>query len=117
MWDNCLLLDLRLVKATAPDSVGVGGWMHTSARHVRKGRLPILCVDLDKALWEIRLRGEGAPRHSSTCCSVEQNEEVPGLGPVSIWVLKKGMLNLRGMRAERENAGERNSICCSLNSG
>lgn len=91
--------------------------MHTSARLVRKCRLLILCVYLDKALWEIRFQAEGAPRRGSTCCSVEQNEEVPGLGSVSVWVLKKGMLNLRDMRAERGNAGERNSICCSLNSG
>lgn len=93
--------------------------MHKSAWLIRKCRLLILRVDLHgyKALWEIRFQAEGASRRSSTCCSVEQNEEVPDLGSVSVWVLKKSMQNLSDRRAERGNAGERNSICCSLNSG
>lgn len=35
--------------------------MHTSAWLAKKYRLLILCVDLEKALWEIRLQAEGAP--------------------------------------------------------
>lgn len=70
---------------------GASAWL------IRKCR-----VDLDKALWEVRLPATRSYR--SACCSVEQSK---GLA------LEKEALHLRSVGIGIENTGAR-SLCCSL---